>query len=81
MALSKASKNGTSRFVNCTRLKQNFELLDKPVSLCNKVIYTCISPPISFLLSFLQEEDEDPFEELEEDEDELSENDIVTEDC
>ena len=41
MALIKASKDETSRFVNCTRLKQNFELLDKPVLICNKAIYAC----------------------------------------
>ena len=82
MALCKASKDGTSQFMNCMRLKQSFELLDKPVLLCNKVIHTCIWPPICFLLSFLQEEDnEGPFVELEEDENEPSENEIVMEDC
>ena len=28
-----------SRFVDCPRLKQNFEFLDKPVSLCNEAIH------------------------------------------
>ena len=51
MALSKASKDGTSRFVNCTRLKQNLELLDKPVSLCNKAIHACHLQSISSFLS------------------------------
>ena len=48
MALSKASKNGMSQFVNCTILKQNFKLLDKLVSHCNKAIHVCMSPPIRF---------------------------------
>ena len=51
MALSKASKDETSRFVNCTRLKQNFELLDKPVSLCNKAIHACRLQSVSSFLS------------------------------
>ena len=49
MVVSKASKGGMSRFVNGMRLKQNSELLDKPVSFCNKVIDTYISPPMSLI--------------------------------
>ena len=51
MALSKASKDDTSQFVNCMRLKQNFELLDKPVSFCNKTIHTCRLQSVSSFLS------------------------------
>ena len=52
MALSKASKDEKSRFVNCTRLKQNFELLDKPVLLYNKAIHACRLQSVSSFLSY-----------------------------
>ena len=51
MALSNVSKAETSRFMNFTRMKQNFELLDKPVLLCNKVIHACRLQSVSSFLS------------------------------
>ena len=70
MALSTASKDGTSRFVNCRRLKRNFELLDNVTSATAR------------LLSRADKEDaEDPFAELEEDEYDLRVNEVVMEDC
>ena len=51
MALSKASKDETTRSVNCTRLKQNFKLLDKAVSLCDKAIHACRLQSVSSFLS------------------------------
>ena len=52
MTLNKASKDETSRFVDCTRLKQNFKLLGKPVSLCNKAIHACRLQSVSSFLSW-----------------------------
>ena len=51
MALRRASKDETSQSVNCTRLKQNFELLDKPLSLCNKAIHECRLQSVSSFVS------------------------------